>query len=67
MFETKNIRSCNIYVDDILPTSDHTRITDEEILNTMNNVHPTVEFKLTVEDNESVSFLDLLIMGRRTN
>jgi hypothetical protein len=59
--ENNKIMFYNRCVDDILIIYDNNRINTEEINKYMNNIHNHMEFKMTDEENCTVSFLDLQI------
>jgi hypothetical protein len=44
------------YVDDNLIIFNHERISNEEILFKMNNIHKNLEFKITTEENNKIVF-----------
>jgi hypothetical protein len=54
------------YVDDILVVFDTRRTTENIILEYMNSINKHLEFKMTVEDNNRIDYLDLTII-RKTN
>jgi hypothetical protein len=54
------------YVDDMLVVFDTRRTTENTILEYMNSINKHLEFKMTVEDNNKIDYLDLTII-RRTN
>ena len=54
------------YVDDILVVFDTRRTTENRILEYMNSINRHLEFKMTVEDNNRIDYLDLTII-RKTN
>jgi len=60
MIETRDIIFYNRYFDDILKIFDCPKITTDEILHFINNIHERLEFRLTCEEieknNISVSF-----------
>jgi hypothetical protein len=60
--DTKNIRFYTRYVDDILIIYNAKHTTPETIHNLINKTHPTLQFTPTPEHNNSVSFLDLLLI-----
>jgi hypothetical protein len=49
------------YVDDIIIIFDENKINEDAITNYMNNKHKHLEFKLTAEEGNSISYLDLSI------
>jgi hypothetical protein len=51
----------NRYVDDIIIIFDNANTSVDEISNYMNNLHKHLQFKSTEEENNTISFLDLLI------
>jgi len=59
--ESRKIIMYKRYVDDILIMYDQTK-TDEIIIhNTINNIDENLEFKMTAEENHTISYLDLSI------
>jgi hypothetical protein len=64
--ENKNISYYNRYVCDILIIYDtnHTKV--NEIQNFMNKIHTELQFKATDKNNNTISFLDLLITRETT-
>jgi multisubunit Na+/H+ antiporter MnhE subunit len=61
LLEQKSIVFLIRYVDDIFILYDTDRTTHEKIQDYMNKLHPNLEFTPTLEDNNRISFLDLLI------
>jgi hypothetical protein len=59
--ENTNIKFYNRYVDDILIIYDEQKTTADTILSYMNTTHNHLKFKHTDEENQTISFLDLLI------
>ncbi|GFG31147.1 hypothetical protein Cfor_10730 [Coptotermes formosanus] len=59
--ENNNIIFYNRYVDNILIIFDDHKITTDRILSYMNSIHKHLISKLTNEENETISFLDLPI------
>jgi hypothetical protein len=57
----------NRYVDDILIIYDTLYTNDSEIHKYLNNIHPSLQFKTTKENNNTISFLDLLITRNEKN
>lgn len=62
LFDTKNIAFYTRYVDDIplIYNSQHT--TPKTIHNYINQVHPNLQLNTTYENNDSINFMDLLII-----
>ena len=67
MFDTKNVVFYTRYVDDILLIYNSKRITPEVIHDYINQIHPNLQFNSTHGNNNSISFLDLLIIRNSTN
>jgi hypothetical protein len=61
-FDTKNVAFYTRYVDDILPIHNSQHITPETKHNYINRIHPNLHFNPTYENNNSINFLDLLII-----
>ena len=61
------IKYYNRYVDDIFIIYDNTVIKADQISEYMNNIHKNLQFKLTNEENKTISFLDLLITRNQIN
>jgi hypothetical protein len=62
LFDTKNIAFYTRYVDDILLIYNPQHITTDTIKNYINQIHPKLHFNPTYENNNSIHFLDLLII-----
>jgi hypothetical protein len=62
ILETKNIRFYTRYVDDILMIYITKHTTPKTIHNLINKTHPNLQFTPTHEHNNSISFLDLLLI-----
>jgi len=62
LFDKKNIAFYTRYVDDTLLIYNSQHITPETIHNYINRVHPNLHFNHTHEKNNSINFLDLLII-----
>jgi hypothetical protein len=60
ILDNNKINFYNTYVDDII-IFDSTNTNVDEISDYMNNLHKHLQFKSTEEDNNTISFLDLLI------
>jgi hypothetical protein len=67
LIETQNIAYYTRYVDDILLIYNSKHTSPETILNFINRIHPNLQFNPTYEHNNSISFLDLLIIRHPTN
>ena len=61
IIDIKKIIFYNRYVDDVIIIYDERLTNSNEILNYMDNIHPELHFKVTDEENNNISFLDLLI------
>jgi hypothetical protein len=59
--ETDEIQHYRGYVDDILIIYDKTKINSNNILQLVNHYNRDLNFTLTNEENNSISYLDLLI------
>lgn len=59
--ENKKIIFYNRYVDNILIIFDSWKTTAEQIQNYMNNICQQLKFKQTVEENNSINYLDLTL------
>jgi hypothetical protein len=64
MLETKEIMFFTRYVDDILMIYNAKHTAPETIHNLVNKTHPSLQFTLTHEHNNSISFLDLLLIRK---
>jgi len=64
--ESRHIMYYKRYVDDIVILFDHKKTNELEITRNMNGVSKHLEFKTTMEDNNSINYLDLTIY-RNTN
>ena len=62
LFDTKNIAFYTRYVDDILLTYNSQRITPKTIHNYINEVLPNLQLNPTYKNNDSINFMDLLII-----
>jgi len=62
LFDRKNIAFYSRYMDDILLIYSSQHITPETIHNYTNRIHPNIHFNPTYEKNNSINFLDLLII-----
>ena len=62
LFDTQNIVFYTRYVDDILLIYNSQHTTPETIHNYINRIHPNLHFNPTYENNNSINFLDLLII-----
>jgi hypothetical protein len=62
ILETKTIVFYTRYVDDILIIYNTKQPTPQTLQNHINNTHPNLQFIPTHENNNSISFLDLLII-----
>ena len=65
--ESGEISYYRIYVDDILIIFDQNKTNENSVLHHMNNIHKYVEFKLTVEENNNINYLDLTIHRHNNN
>ena len=65
LLDTNNIIFYIRYVDDILIIYD-TEITPETINEQINNIHPNLYFTPTQEQNNTINFLDLLLIRQPT-
>jgi hypothetical protein len=63
--ENGEISYYRICLDDIIIIFDHNKMNEGLITNFMNNVHKYLEFKVTEEENNNITYLDLFI--RRNN
>ena len=63
--ENGEISSCRRYVGDVI-IFDQNKMNEELIINCMNNIHKYLEFKLTEEENNNITYLDLSI-NRKNN
>ncbi|GFG33347.1 hypothetical protein Cfor_09986 [Coptotermes formosanus] len=61
LLEDGRIKYYTRYVDDIMMIYDSSKILQEDILSKMNMFHHNLIFKLTPEQDNAVSFLDLII------
>ena len=50
------------YVDDILIIIDTSRINENTVRDNMNNIDENLEFKITLETNNSINYLDMTII-----
>jgi len=66
VLESKNIVFYNRHVDGTLVMFDNQKIAAEEILNYLHKINRLLKCKLTYEENEKISFLDLLITRKKT-
>jgi hypothetical protein len=64
--ESKEIIYYKRYVDDILIIFNQNKTNEKTIINHMNNIDKNLEFKISGEENNSISYLDLSI-HRNTN
>jgi hypothetical protein len=55
------------YVDDTLIIFDQNETNENSVMNNMNSIHKYVEFKLTVEENNNINYLDLTIHRNNNN
>ena len=62
LFDKKNMAFYTRYVDDIQLTYNLQHITPETIHIYINRIHPKLHFNPTYENNNSINFLDLLII-----
>lgn len=62
----QNVCSWHRYVDDTFVLL-HPSTNVSEILNVLNNFHPSIKFTHEVEDNYSIPFLDVLVTRSPTN
>jgi len=62
LFDKKNIAFYTRYVDDVLIICSSQHITPETIHNYINRIHPNLHFNPTYANNNSINFLDLLII-----
>ena len=67
ILDAKHIKYYNRYVDDILIIYDNTVTNADQILTYMNNINNNLQFKLTIEEQKTISFLDLLITRNQNN
>jgi hypothetical protein len=67
LLDTKNIIPYTRYVDDILRIYDTKCINSNTIHEYRNQVHPNLQLNPTHENNNCISFLDLLIIQNPTN
>jgi hypothetical protein len=67
ILDTKKIIFYNRYVDNVIIIYDERLTNSNEILNHINNIHPELHFKATNEENNNISFLDLLITKENNN
>jgi hypothetical protein len=63
IINNRNIQYIGRYVDDVLIIYDSTTTTAEAILNEHNIMHPKKMYKMGVEEEKSISFLDLEVHG----
>jgi hypothetical protein len=61
ILDEKSIAFYERYVDDIFIICNADKTTPEKIHDYLNSLHPNLEFTPTVEENNSISFLNLLI------
>jgi hypothetical protein len=61
LLDEKSIIFYTIYVDDLFLIYSTDRTNTEKIHDYLNNLHPNLEFAPTIEENNRISFLDLLI------
>jgi hypothetical protein len=61
MINTRHIQYIGRYVDDVLIVYDSARVTADAIVHDHNGMHPNIVYKMEIEENEHVSFLDLNI------
>jgi hypothetical protein len=66
LIETKHIVYYTRYVDDILLIYNTQHISPERIYDFINQIHPNLHFNPTHEQNNNISFLDLLITRHPT-
>jgi hypothetical protein len=59
--DNKHILYYKRYVDDILIIYDSNKINEHEIINQANNLDKHLQFKLNAEENNSITYLDLMI------
>ena len=62
LFDKKNIAFYTRNMDDILPIYNSKHITPETTHNYVNRIHPNLHFNPTYEKNNSINFLELLII-----
>ena len=65
LFHKKNIAFYTRYVDDILLIYNSQHITPDTINNYINRILPILHFNNKYENNKSIHFLDLLIIGNQ--
>ena len=66
LLDTNNIIFYTRYVDDILIIYNSTQITPEIINDQINKIHPNLHFTPTQEQNNTINFLDLLLIRQPT-
>jgi hypothetical protein len=59
--ETGEMTCYRRYVDDIIIIFDQNKINEDAITNYMNNIRKHLEFKLTAEENNNISYLGLSV------
>jgi hypothetical protein len=64
--ESREIILYKRYVDDILIMYDQTKTDETTIHNTINSIAKNLEFKMTAEENHTISYLDLFV-NRKPN
>jgi hypothetical protein len=62
LLEEQAIAYYTRYVDDILTIFDSAKITISEIQKQTENIHKNIELKMNMENNNSIEYLDLLII-----
>jgi hypothetical protein len=65
--ENKKITYYKTYVDDILIIFDKNKIDEDTIHNNTNNIDEHLEFKLSIEEKETINYLDLSINSETNN
>jgi hypothetical protein len=67
LFEDGTILYYIRYVDDVLIIFNHNKITEEEILYKVNEIHRNLEFKIMLKNDNLIHFLDLKIIRNKHN
>jgi hypothetical protein len=57
--KTREITYYRRYIDDIIIIFDRNKLNEYAITNYMNNIHKHLEFKLTMEEDNNIIYLDL--------
>jgi hypothetical protein len=60
--ESQEITYCRRYVDDILIIVDQNKTDESAIVNQMNDIDRSLQFKLAVEENNVINYLDFSIL-----